>query len=89
MARPFFSLSRVSIVRRRATSLTTGPENLLSNPSTLSPQAMQAQSAPSSAAPTRVRWRIMLIVMLIMAVTTLCRLNLSIAGKYISEEFFV
>ena len=29
----------------------------------------------------------MLIVMFIMAVTTLCRLNLSIAGKYISEEF--
>jgi MFS transporter, ACS family, glucarate transporter len=48
---------------------------------------MQAQSAPASATPTRVRWRIMLIVMLIMAVTTLCRLNLSIAGKYISEEF--
>jgi ACS family glucarate transporter-like MFS transporter len=87
MARPFFSLSRVSIARRPATELTTGPENLLSNPSTLSPQAMQAQSAPSSTVPTRVRWRIMLIVMFIMAVTTLCRLNLSIAGKYISEEF--
>jgi ACS family glucarate transporter-like MFS transporter len=29
----------------------------------------------------------MLIVMFIMAVTTLCRLNLSIAGKYIAEEF--
>jgi MFS transporter, ACS family, glucarate transporter len=87
MARPFFSLFRVSIAPRRATEITTGPENLLSNPSTLSPQAMQAQSAPSSAVPTRVRWRIMLIVMFIMAVTTLCRLNLSIAGKYISEEF--
>ena len=48
---------------------------------------MQAQGASSSAVPTRVRWRIMLTVMLIMAVTTLCRLNLSIAGKYISEEF--
>lgn len=29
----------------------------------------------------------MLIVMFMMAVTTLCRLNLSIAGKYIAEEF--
>ena len=29
----------------------------------------------------------MVIVMIIMAVTTLCRLNLSISGKYLSEEF--
>lgn len=37
--------------------------------------------------PTAVRWRIMGIVMAIMAVTALNRLNLSIAGKYIAEEF--
>jgi ACS family glucarate transporter-like MFS transporter len=36
---------------------------------------------------TAVRWRILGIVMLIMAVTALNRLNLSIAGKYIEEEF--
>ncbi|MFZ0885834.1 MAG: MFS transporter [Candidatus Acidiferrales bacterium] len=59
----------------------------MSNSSTLPPQAVQAPGASAGAAPTWVRWRIMLIVMLIMAVTTLCRLNLSIAGKYISEEF--
>lgn len=45
-------------------------------------------SAPSSkAVASRVRWQIMVIVMIIMAVTTLCRLNLSISGKYLSEEF--
>jgi ACS family glucarate transporter-like MFS transporter len=36
---------------------------------------------------TRVRWVVMGIVMAIMAVTALNRLNLSIAGKYIEEEF--
>ena len=39
------------------------------------------------APPTNVRWVVMGIVMAIMAVTTLNRLNLSIAGKYIEEEF--
>jgi ACS family glucarate transporter-like MFS transporter len=43
------------------------------------------QSAPLAA--TRVRWVVMGIVMAIMAVTALNRLNLSIAGKYIEEEF--
>ena len=37
--------------------------------------------------PTRVRWRILAIVMAIMAVTALNRLNLSIAGKAIEDEF--
>jgi ACS family glucarate transporter-like MFS transporter len=36
---------------------------------------------------TNVRWRILGIIMFIMAVTALNRLNLSIAGKYIEEEF--
>jgi len=36
---------------------------------------------------THVRWVVMSIVMAIMAVTALNRLNLSIAGKYIEEEF--
>ncbi len=40
-----------------------------------------------AAAPTRIRWRIMGIIMAIMAVTALNRLNLSIAGKFIEEEF--
>ena len=38
-------------------------------------------------AATHVRWVVMSIVMAIMAVTALNRLNLSIAGKYIEEEF--
>lgn len=37
--------------------------------------------------PSSVRWRILAIVMAIMAVTALNRLNLSIAGKLIEEEF--
>ena len=37
--------------------------------------------------PSNVRWRILGIIMFIMAVTALNRLNLSIAGKYIEEEF--
>src|SRR6202790_5450612 len=40
---------------------------------------------PSGA--THVRWMVMGIVMAIMAVTAMNRLNLSIAGKYIEEEF--
>ena len=36
---------------------------------------------------THVRWWILSIVMVIMAVTALNRLNLSIAGKPIEEEF--
>ena len=36
---------------------------------------------------THVRWVVMIIVMAIVAVTALNRLNLSIAGKYIEEEF--
>src|SRR6202162_1662383 len=43
-------------------------------------------SAPLAGA-TRIRWVVMGIVMAIMAVTALNRLNLSIAGKYIEEEF--
>jgi len=37
--------------------------------------------------PTRVRWRILALLTLIMAATALGRLNLSIAGKYIQDEF--
>jgi MFS transporter, ACS family, glucarate transporter len=37
--------------------------------------------------PTRIRWRILSILTLIMVVTALGRLNLSIAGKYIQDEF--
>jgi len=37
--------------------------------------------------PSAVRWRILAIVMAIMAVTALNRLNISIAGKLIAEEF--
>jgi MFS transporter, ACS family, glucarate transporter len=37
--------------------------------------------------PTHVRWRVLSILTLIMVVTALGRLNLSIAGKYIQDEF--
>ncbi|HEV7512573.1 MAG TPA: MFS transporter, partial [Candidatus Acidoferrum sp.] len=37
--------------------------------------------------PTHIRWRVLTILTLIMVVTALGRLNLSIAGKYIQDEF--
>jgi ACS family glucarate transporter-like MFS transporter len=48
---------------------------------------MPAARAGRPYAATRVRWRLLGIIMFIMAVTALNRLNLSIAGKYIEEEF--
>jgi ACS family glucarate transporter-like MFS transporter len=47
----------------------------------------QPQGAVEAAKLTHVRWVVMSIVMAIMAVTTLNRLNLSVAGKYIEAEF--
>lgn len=44
-------------------------------------------SADTGQRPTHARWIVMSIVMAIMAVTALNRLNLSIAGKYIEDEF--
>ena len=46
-------------------------------------EVMQASKA------SRVRWSLMGIVMAIMAVTALNRLNLSIAGKVIEEQFSI
>jgi ACS family glucarate transporter-like MFS transporter len=57
------------------------------NPSALSEASTQADFSASSARPTSVRWVILSIIMAIMAVTALNRLNLSIAGKLIEEEF--
>ncbi len=50
---------------------------------------LQSTSLDSSAfgKASNVRWLIMSLVMAIMAITALNRLNLSIAGKYIEEEF--
>ncbi|MFY9531032.1 MAG: MFS transporter [Candidatus Acidiferrales bacterium] len=59
----------------------------MSNPSTLSQPATQVKIAAEGVRATHVRWRIIAILMFIMAVTALCRLNLSIAGKYIQDEF--
>jgi len=47
----------------------------------------ESGDATHAARPTSVRWWILGIVMAIMAVTALNRLNLSIAGKFIDEEF--
>lgn len=44
-------------------------------------------SSDAAPRPTHARWIVMSIVMAIMAVTALNRLNLSIAGKYIEDEF--
>lgn len=53
---------------------------------TSQPRPVSADSAHSGKA-SQVRWVVMAIVMAIMAVTALNRLNFSIAGKYIEEEF--
>jgi MFS transporter, ACS family, glucarate transporter len=59
------------------------------HPLSKAPSAIESPATGTGlrAAATYVRWQILIIVMTIMAVTTLCRLNLSISGKYISEEF--
>jgi ACS family glucarate transporter-like MFS transporter len=59
----------------------------LNSPPSASPLSVAPQAAATGAASTHIRWRILAILMLIMAVTALCRLNLSIAGKYIEDEF--
>ena len=61
-------------------------EELL-NASTGLTGATPSATAAAAGKATGVRWKIMGIVMLIMAVTALNRLNLSIAGKTIEEEF--
>jgi len=53
----------------------------------LSQERSEAGVAVRMASASTVRWVVMGIVMAIMAVTALNRLNLSIAGKYIEEEF--
>jgi ACS family glucarate transporter-like MFS transporter len=53
----------------------------------LDEQRSASSGTVEAARPTHVRWIVMGIVMAIMAVTALNRLNLSIAGKYIEEEF--
>src|SRR5579864_3269896 len=51
-------------------------------------QELKTTAGTALAVPqSRVRWRVMGIVMVIMAVTALNRLNLSIAGKAIEEQF--
>ena len=51
-------------------------------------QELKTTAGTALAVPhSRVRWRVMGIVMAIMAVTALNRLNLSIAGKAIEEQF--
>jgi len=50
-------------------------------------QRIESDGIVEVAGTSHVRWVVMSIVMAIMAVTALNRLNLSIAGKYIEEEF--
>jgi len=58
------------------------------NTSTSATQKLDSAAAVMQASkPSRVRWSLMGIVMAIMAVTALNRLNLSIAGKVIEEQF--
>ena len=52
-----------------------------------SSQGVEASKAGPALCPTRVRWRIMALVLIISALTYLDRLNLSIAGKFIQDEY--
>ncbi len=69
----------------------TNPKSELNDPvntsTSTSKQAFRGEAAGVGGAATNVRWRILGIIMFIMAVTALNRLNLSIAGKYIEDEF--
>jgi sugar phosphate permease len=58
-------------------------ENLQDN----SNQAVPMTIATSEDRATRVRWKILSLIAFTLAVTALNRLNLSIAGKSIEEEF--
>jgi ACS family glucarate transporter-like MFS transporter len=65
----------------------TQRSNTVENPAVV---GLSGPSSPSgsneNSRPTGIRWRIVAIIMFIMAVTALNRLNLSIAGKTIEEE---
>jgi ACS family glucarate transporter-like MFS transporter len=57
------------------------------NPTSSTEQELNSVGAIPAGRSSRVRWRVMGIVMAIMAATALNRLNLSIAGKAIEEQF--
>jgi ACS family glucarate transporter-like MFS transporter len=59
----------------------------LNIPSENACQAAPTVIAASEDRPTRVRWKILALIVFTLAVTALNRLNLSIAGKSIAEEF--
>ncbi|MGH9438932.1 MAG: MFS transporter, partial [Terriglobia bacterium] len=50
-------------------------------------RSAQNEADPSGIRPTRIRWRMIAILMAIMGITAACRLDLSIAIKPIQDEF--
>jgi ACS family glucarate transporter-like MFS transporter len=59
----------------------------LTRTSNIAESAASSMVTGATGKATNIRWRILGIAMFIVAVTALNRLNLSIAGKYIEEEF--
>jgi sugar phosphate permease len=53
----------------------------------MSQPGVQSETAVAVLQPTRVRWRILVLLALTTAVATLGRLNLGITGKYVQDEF--
>jgi ACS family glucarate transporter-like MFS transporter len=53
----------------------------------LSVRSQIAEQGPPAASPTHVRWHIIGLLAVVSALTYLDRLNLSIAGKYVQDEF--
>jgi MFS transporter, ACS family, glucarate transporter len=75
------------LISVEAVIVNTGSNNPADSLSGAPSQTLSSEGLVHPASATNVRWYIMGIVMLIMAVTALNRLNLSIAGKQIEDDF--
>src|SRR5580704_14730656 len=71
----------------RSTESGSADETLLNNSPGSSSQAAPMAIPAGEDRATRVRWKILALIAFTLAVTALNRLNLSIAGKSIEEEF--
>jgi MFS transporter, ACS family, glucarate transporter len=61
----------------------------MDRPGSFSPRIADAKQADMALRPTRVRWRIIALLLIISGLTYIDRLNLSIAGKFIQDEYHI
>jgi ACS family glucarate transporter-like MFS transporter len=64
-------------------------DELMNAPCNSSSQGVKTGEAGVPLRPTRVRWRIMALLLIISGLTYVDRLNLSIAGKFIQDEYHI